>query len=505
MIHIARAFMLKFFLTIISLTIISVAVSPNTVCAEQSQELPQAAFGASPTVDLYDVFNAALKNHERIKIAKELYIQSDDETRVMRSEVLPEIMIDGNYTKYSGEKSGTEFLVQPEDSTRFEFRVTQPLYSGGKAWSALRQARKSRKATELYGSAVSEEVLMLAATAFYNLLGSMQAESITAASLRRSEEQLRVSKAHFNVGTTTRAEVLRSEAELSEKVAELIQARLKKANAEESLSRITGLPMPIVLPLSEMESSPGRISGLPKGFIDKISLKSVSVLQLEGTTIGGSDNITGLVKESLINRFDYKQALLEKEIATEGIRYAKGNFLPTLDIEGVHIIRDQTPRTTFFVDEVTYAGLNLTIPMFEGGLRRAELAQARSKARASELQALSIRRDIELEVRHTSNRLLASAAVIEAEKKRLAFAEENYAMVFKQYKFGLADNTDLIDADTTLVSAALSVMRATLLSELLTLELMKSTGVLLLSVTEAQFPDFAVKGADNNKNLNGAE
>jgi len=186
-----------------------------------------------------------------------------------------------------------------------------------------------------------------------------------------------------------------------------------------------------------------------------------------------------LVSLSLEKRQDYMQSELGEEIADEAINYAVGNFLPSLKLEGVYSKRDQDPKTTFFNEESIYAGLTLTYPIFEGGLRRAELNEAKSKKRQTEFKRMSLRKDIELEVREASHNLLAFNSIIESFKRQVLFAEENYNMVFKQFQYGISTNVDVIDANTTLVSGQRGLANAQYDYQLAILELKKKMGILL--------------------------
>ena len=134
------------------------------------------------------------------------------------------------------------------------------------------------------------------------------------------------------------------------------------------------------------------------------------------------------------------------------MKSAWGSFLPSLTLVGLYINREQEPSTTFLLNDSVAGSLVLSYPLFEGGLRRAELREAKSMRRGSELRRMSLRKDIELEVRAALHAVESLNAVTESFARQVAFSEENYEMVFKQFKYGLATNVDVIDADTTLVS-----------------------------------------------------
>ena len=124
------------------------------------------------------------------------------------------------------------------------------------------------------------------------------------------------------------------------------------------------------------------------------------------------------------------------------------------------------------------------MPIFEGGLKFAQVGEAKSKLREAELARLSLVRDIEIQVREAYNNVQALSLVIDSFTSQLSFASENYDMVFKQFTYGILDNMDVIDADATLVEAELGLMNANYDHQLGILELKRSAGVLLTEVEE---------------------
>ena len=111
-------------------------------------------------------------------------------------------------------------------------------------------------------------------------------------------------------------------------------------------------------------------------------------------------------------------------------------------------------------------------------MRKARLNEAKSRSRAVSLERKRYKKDLELEVRKRYNEVETQAAVMEAFTKQFSFADENYKMVFKRFTFGLANSTELIDADSTLVEAESGLMNARYDYQLGILELRYSTGML---------------------------
>ncbi len=411
-------------------------------------------FGGVTRLGLYDAFVMALAGHESVGMARESMTQSEFDIDKAYSYVLPTLDLESTYTRYSEEKGSEMFLLQPEDSTRFEARLTQPLYSGGRAKSGIRQARKRLAGSRSGLEEARENVIMDTARAYYGALKAAREVEIKEASLKRARERLRVSEARFRVGSATRAQVLRDEAEAAGAEAELTRAAALLRDGEDEIRRLTGVTGPMEIFRPE-------------------------------TNEGGIDmGVNELIGLSLRHRKDYMRKLIDEEVAAEGINYVKGHFRPSLKLEGVYTYREQTPSTPFLLNDVAYAGLTIEFPIFEGGLRRAELGEARSKLREAELARLALRRDIELQVRRSYNKMGSAASVMDSYEKQLSFSEENYSMVFKQYTHGLADTMDVIDAGTTLVEAQTGLMGATYDYELALIEVKKSAGILLDEVSK---------------------
>jgi outer membrane protein len=407
-------------------------------------------FSVTPVfaLSLHEAFELALKNHEAVHLARESMVQSELGIDKAYSEVLPSLTVEGIYTRFKNEKTASGFLLQPQDSTRFEVRVEQPIYSGGKSSSLIRQAKKKLTDSQKGVEEVSEEVIIITARAYYEVLKAKKEVEIEEASLRRVEEQRSVAEARLRVGAATKSELLRAEAEVAGTMAELTRAKSVLKDAEALLRRVTGVEGPIDVSPPEPEEP------------------------LE-------EPVEEFVELAFSKRKDYIRREIAEEIASEGIRFAKGNFMPSLTLEGVYSNRDQSPTTSFLLRDSTFAGLTFEFPIFEGGLRRAELREARSKLRQAELERRDRKREIELGVSTSYNNIGTAASVIDSFKRQVSFAEENYSMVFKQFTFGLSDSVDVIDADTTLVSAQRGLSRASFDYELATLELLKSAGMLL--------------------------
>lgn len=410
------------------------------------------SYAQDRTLTLQEAYKLSLQNHEAVKIAEEGLYQFEQSERQAVANILPTVTADAGYTKYSTEKRSAITVLQPDYSYNYSVRLGVPIYRGGREWSALRQAKYLLKAGEKGLSIVQENILMGVANAYYGVLKITKEIEIKEADLKRAEERRRVSSARFNVGEVTKTAVLRSEAEVAGIQADLSRARMGQLVAQDRLARLVGL-------------SPGfKLSEPPQKDVPK-------------------EEVEQFIKVAYDKRDDYLKSKAEEEIAKEVITFTKGSFKPTLRLDGVYSWRNQDPLVAaFFTKESIFATLTLSYPLYEGGLRMAELRESESKLRESEYKRLNIRKDIENEVREAYYNLEAFSSAIEFYKKQVSFAEENYNTVFKQYTYGLSTNVDVIDANSVLVNAQQSLANSSFDLQIAILALKRSMGVLLTEV-----------------------
>ncbi len=406
---------------------------------------------------LKDAYRMAMENHESVRVASELSLQGREVVREAYAGFLPSVTASGELRKFSTEKSSASFLLQPARTKRFDLAISQPIYAGGKNISNLRGSRLRAEAADALALATGDDLLITTARVYFAALKALSDVKIKEASLKRVSEQLRASEARLKAGTATRAVVLRAEAEKAGRAAELIKAEKVLIDATDLLRSITGAPGELTLKDPEDITPP-------------------------------TEDISAIVKVALTKRPDYRARLFSERASKEDIGYARGGYLPTVTVEGGYTYRDQSPETTFFLNDSASAAIVVSYPLFDGGVRKARLNEAKSRKRAASLERSRYKKDLEVEVRRRYNEVETQAAVMEAFEKQLSFAGENYQMVFKRFTYGLADSTDLIDADSTLVEAESGLMNARYDYQLGILELRKSMGVLASGLNQGAKP-----------------
>ena len=106
------------------------------------------------------------------------------------------------------------------------------------------------------------------------------------------------------------------------------------------------------------------------------------------------------------------------------------------------------------------AGLVLTIPLFDGFMRENAIGTARAREDQANEQAMLARQQIAKAVNQAALMLQAAEQNVEASRKGLAQADEQFRIVQERYASGRGIQVEVLDAQTTLTRARFNVVAA---------------------------------------------
>ena len=104
--------------------------------------------------------------------------------------------------------------------------------------------------------------------------------------------------------------------------------------------------------------------------------------------------------------------------------------------------------------------MNLNWSLFDGGRTRAEMAEAAANQRAAEERLKEFDVTVDADVRERAADLSSAQAAIAAAEVGVRSAEEARRVVADRFSAGVATNTDVIDAQLSLLQAELDRTRA---------------------------------------------
>jgi outer membrane protein len=330
-------------------------------------------------------------------------------------------------------------------------RADETLSLSGRELTALNMSRENilKSRYDLY--AIREGYLMNIALAYYDVLKVKKALDITESNVERLTKYRDAAQKRLKVGEVTKTVLLRAEGELSGARSENVKVK----NALELAKAVLA-----------------RVAGIKGDFQLKEELSADIVIPSESSYLD----------MALSGRADLKSLEIQKKIAEEQVQYTKGAYWPTLSLTGVYAKSDQSPETPSLVKESTYGLITLNFPFFEGGLRNAEVKEARAKERQSALLYEDYKKSIEVEVQFAYLDLVTQKGILKFLEDQLVYARDNYNAVAKQFEFGLSQSLDVMDANALLVTSERDLAAAVYNYQVAILRMKKATGMLLKTV-----------------------
>jgi len=298
---------------------------------------------------------------------------------------------------------------------------------------------------------VKEVYLLQVAGAYYDVLLAKKGLDIARSNLERLEKYRDAANARLKVGEITKTVVLRAESELSGARSDLVKSENALTLARVALARVVG------------------IEG---GF----------TLQEEPPRQAGSETLPELKEIAYSERADLKSLEYQMKIAKQEISFARGAYWPDLALAGVFQRTDQEPETLTLNSESSYGAVSLNFPFFEGGLRRAEVQEAKIREHQSVLRYDDQKKTVNIEVEAAYLDLMTQKETLRYLEDHVAFARDNFRGVSRQFEMGLASSIDVIDANNLLVSSERQVASAVYSYQLAILAVEGATGTLLKEV-----------------------
>ncbi|MBU4320118.1 MAG: TolC family protein [Nitrospinae bacterium] len=430
---------------------------------------------------LEDLYRIALERSERIKISEEdLFIAQKGKDKAVAA-LMPKLSGFGSYTKYTEDKySSSNTLIQSEDSKSWGMRLDQSFSLSGRELTAFNISKGNIEKNRYDLHAVKEEYLLSVSDAYYGVLKAKKALEISKSSVDRLKKHRDAASIRLKVGELTKTALLRAEAELSGAQSDEIKAKNALELAKALLARIVGIARDFVLKDSRQPSGDNLLSPEPDLVTASCQPEPMNCFK----TI------------ALSERVELKGLELQKKIGQEQVKYTQGSHWPTLSIEGVYSRKDEDPSASTLNKESAYGGFKISIPIFEGGLRTAEVKEAEARQRQAALLYEDKKKSIDIEVESAYLDLITQKGIMEKFGAQLTFAEDNYKAVSKQFEFGLANSIDIMDANTLLVTAERQLADARYSYQLSILRLKRSTGTLLKSVNGPKLSVFSKKIED---------
>lgn len=165
-----------------------------------------------------------------------------------------------------------------------------------------------------------------------------------------------------------------------------------------------------------------------------------------------------LVRQALTQRPDLRQLDWEAQAAERTARAERATRYPTISAVGaVGVIPVHTPA---FEDEYAAAGVNLSVPLFAGGLYSARSREAHDGAQAAAEVLKARQEEVVRDVRVARLEALTAAERVQASQRLAEHAAQAYELSEAKYRVGGASIVELSQAQLSRTLAAIEAASA---------------------------------------------
>lgn len=361
----------------------------------------------------------ALKNHPRISAAEYRALAAKESVTEARAAYFPSIT--ANATAVAVAEDNTRIaagsLSNPGIFNRNAegLTVSQLLTDFGRTGN-LTASAKLRNRAELAGvENTKDQVLLLTETAY---IEALRAGSV----LNIARQTIATREALLDQVSALASNKLKSELDLNFARVSLDEARILNLQAE-----------------GELSAAQARLAMLT-GF-DATNRFDLNDVPLPETKLPDPSD---LVRDALAHRPELRQLELEAQASRKFAKAEKEAGYPTLSAIGaVGVIPF---HDSHFDDEYAVGGVNLSIPLFAGGLYSARGKEAVYKASAVEQTLKARQEEIIRDVRIAALNANTSAERIGVAERMAAHADEAYSLAEIKYNAGSASIVELSQA-----------------------------------------------------------
>lgn len=423
---------------------------------------------------LMDIYQRALQNDPMIREAEARYLANVEVRPQARAQLLPQLQfssrISGSFQEQSNVinpvtgtlEAGQE---QESDSRNWQLSVNQAIFD----WSrilTLKQSEKRVAQAEIEYEVAKQQLLLRVAEAYFNVLAAEDSLEAQVVARQAFERQLEQAQRRFEVGLIARTDVEETQAAFDRSVAAEIEAQRLLATAQEQLREIIG---EYVVDLA----SPG----------DDLPLVPPD-----------PQDPDQWVRAALEQNLALIAARLQAEIAQDDVRLARADRLPRLTLSSSYnsdegdgetrVAGVPTPRPFSREVEGYNWSINLTVPLFTGGLNSSRIQQSVYNHRASVQAVERVARETERATRDAYLGVMSSISQVRALRQAVASAQTALEATEAGYEVGTRTSVEVQTSLEALTRAQTDYAAARYNYILNRLRLMQAAGTLAVSDIE---------------------
>lgn len=270
--------------------------------------------------------------------------------------------------------------------------------------------------------------------AYYGVLLAQDSYKVIKQSYENSTENAKIIYNKYKQGTVSEYEWIRADVQARNAMTNLVSSENAVNLSKLQLKMLMGIDM-----YTEIETE-GKLSDFEQTMYGDVMMINAATLK---------DNS------------DLKQFDIQRKQLDQSEKIHKASLLPTLGASiNYQYMSYANDSITFTPDQYWFPtsnlGIQLSVPLFQGGAKHFKSKQIKIQKQEMELQRENLQRSLELQAINYMNNIKNSLKKIESNREGLRQAEKALSISKKMYEVGMATYLDLNNADLAYINAGLS-------------------------------------------------
>jgi outer membrane protein TolC len=344
-----------------------------------------------------------------------------------------------------------EFSTGYDESLAASITAVQPLYQGGRAWTAYRLSKSYYSlADEQLRQAYSETVYNVV-KAYYDAVLSDEAVGVADTGVAVALSHVQATEDRYDAGLVSEYDVLRARVELTNLETMQRQSQDQRMAASRYVLSLLNLP-----PDTDL------------AFTDRLSYE-IEVYDLEESLVMAEER-----------RPEMAQLELSRLLAEENVKIERAGDNPSVYFSAAFTEYANEYSLNFADDwnDQTVLSLAVSWPIFDGFMTRGRVRQARAEFYKAELGKARLAEGIDMEVRGAYDAVKTAEETVRAQRENVTLAERGLEIAQARYDAGLMSNLEVLDAQAALTQARLGYYQSLHGYELAKLNMRRARGEL---------------------------
>ena len=418
--------------------------------------VPLTDNGAPQTFTLAQTIAAALKTSADVETAtRNVQIdraRSDEAAAAGR----PNVNASGTAIRYDQATKiaigpGPAIQVTPTHQEILQFNVGNRFDLTGQIRAASDQARLQSLADQFILGQISNARILRAQTVYFDTLRAQHQVDVAQAALTNANRQL-TDAANLNAaGVGQKIDVLRAQTQVANAQQNLAAAQNNYGIAQSSFNDLVGRPLDAV---STPSDPPGVVFLPPVTDFSRVGSpdpKATPPLPDAPAEVAAI-NVPHALRTADAQRPEILAAQVNVRVAQTGIKLARAGLEPTFSLNAAGNYYP-TPSFQFPRQRTAQLSATLTIPLYDAGLTRDRVQEARLRTENAGTSLASTRSDVALDVRQAYLNLATAAQQIGAANAALQSAVAARQLAELRYRGQVGVYLEVTDAQSALVQA----------------------------------------------------